>query len=682
MNTTPKRGPTAANFNTQSQRDRRKFFREVGAMADDMLRAMGFTPAERRAQMAISMRLYEYANEAPDKPRQVSLISIGGGLTSRSDDDEACKQQAIRHVGHLFNHAIPRTGYQTHTRYKAEEGSNKAHEYVDHIVPVASFFGELLSEEIKTILADKGIDKSARRAKIEETRASIIVEALSYMPKCEAVILEPDGETTYAYVSGPEAKAYCAKNPDYAARAYQYVEPEPETKPKRPLYAEDFDRIEGRIHGWIEDELEGALSRNSFDEARHFAARLQVSIQKRIASWVKVAGATGWREKEEENLYTGDKSDMGADADDLSREPVLPVENSTEDETEPGDNLSPGQGVNSFADNADENDYSKTDPVENFSEPEPERGPELTGSENFDTSLEAAISYVRDGWAIVPCCQFDPATGRCTGPDSHHDDGMCKGKVPLIKGKKPTPGAGYTAATRDKGLIRDWFTRQFPDAGVAIRLDGHILIDCDVKDGAPGLESYQILADTFDLPSTLSAVTPSGGRHHIFKLPDDLPADFLGSWTRVLDSAELGGIDIKVNNKGLAHVEPTVGKTGIYRWIDPTADIAELPRAVCDYLHEVHERQQQPQASVSADAQPFDPDEDQAKYFKDMPNGQRRPRLRGIACCLASGGANEQQIVSVLNYHDGRFTEPTNDAKFIARVASGAVLKYGQGVSQ
>jgi hypothetical protein len=333
----------------------------------------------------------------------------------------------------------------------------------------------------------------------------------------------------------------------------------------------------------------------------------------------------------------------------------------------------------------------------------------VVGSVNFDTSLEAALFYVEDGWAVVACCQFDPATGRCTGPEKHHheeecrgapcDCEPCKGKRPLIAGRKEDKGKGlgYTAASRDKGLIRDWFARQFPDAGIAIRLDRInrdedgdgktitcALLDYDVKDGAPGLETRQFLHDTFDLPTTLTALTPSGGIHDIYALPDDLPADYLGSWTRILDDAELGGLDLKVGVKGLAHVEPTIGKTGVYRWIDPTVEPAMLPRVVCDYLHEIHERRNRaPQEQAAqAEAQPFDPAEDQARYFKDVEPGERRPRLRSIACRLAAGGATQKQIVEVLKYHDKRFTKPTNDAGYIARVAAGAVSKFALEVTQ
>src|SRR5262249_4706149 len=124
----------SANFSTPKQRQRRKVAREVASMWDDIARAAGFEPIERRTAFAISSEMYEYDSEAPDKPRRISLVSIGKWLTSKSDDDEACRQAATRHVGQLFNHAIPRTGFQILTRYKTEQGSNKAHEYADHLM--------------------------------------------------------------------------------------------------------------------------------------------------------------------------------------------------------------------------------------------------------------------------------------------------------------------------------------------------------------------------------------------------------------------------------------------------------------------------------------------------------------------------------------------------------------------
>lgn len=683
--------PTFSNNNPQvslnkadtaSQAERRRITREVGALWNDIGLAASFTPIELRTAWAIEVRLDEMGR-GPDSRRWVSNAAIGLGLVSNTKDIEHAKRTARNRVGHLFNKAIPRSGYQILTRYKVGDDEQHPNEFVSHLMPVAAFFSELLAEELKAI---SKLDSALRADAKAEARQRIIAEALTYLPKCDTELIGPDGEL-YAYISEPEAKAFCKSKDGYAVRPIQPKEPKAE-KPKKPFFADDFDRLKLRaVKEAVDTILDAIGERNGKDTARAFWVReLLPALEHAGERWVnycRLDDDEEIEEEREENYPTEENPvrpptleplDSDTHLDGGGEEKLSPL---TLDKPSDNSNLVPQ--ISDTLDSATRQDGADGVTTLATSALQP-----TTLEPNFDDTLEAAIDYVRDGWAIVPCCQFDPATGRCTGPESHHADDICKGKVPLIKGKKPIPGAGYTAAARDKGLVTDWFTRQFPAAGVAIRLDGHILIDCDVKNGARGIESYEVLADTFELDATLSAITPSGGRHYIFKLPEDLPADYLGSWTRILDGAELDGIDIKVGVKGLAHVEPSRGVAGVYRWIDPTAEIAELPRACCDYLHEVHELATlpKPTSGASGNVSTFDPDEDQGKYFRDAPNGERRPRLRSIACCLAAGGANESQIVSVLNYHDSRFTEPTNDAKFIARVAQGAVSKFAQGVTQ
>jgi len=263
-------GPTAAQLNSDNQRNRRKIARDVSAMFDDIARAAGFEPAERRTASAISIRLYERAGQACETPRGVSLSAIGAALTSRSDDEEARAKTAQRNVTALFNHAIPRTGFQILSRFKAEEDSGRPHEYSDHLLPVAAFFSELLAEEIARILSSKELDKKAKRKQIEETRARLITEVLDYLPKCQAELVTPQG-AVYSYVSAPEAKAYCAKNPDYTVRAFEYSPPAQEEQAKRPLCGADFERLRDRaVRQAVDQILDEIAERNSPEEARRF----------------------------------------------------------------------------------------------------------------------------------------------------------------------------------------------------------------------------------------------------------------------------------------------------------------------------------------------------------------------------------------------------------------------------
>jgi hypothetical protein len=242
---------------------------------------------------------------------------------------------------------------------------------------------------------------------------------------------------------------------------------------------------------------------------------------------------------------------------------------------------------------------------------------------------------------------------------------------------------GYSGATRDLAKIRDWFTRLFPRAGVAIRLDGHIAIDCDVKDN--GLDSYQTLADTFALPDTLSAVTHSGGRHFIFQLPEGMPADWLKSWIRIGDKAGLPGIDLKVHENGLLFVEPTCGPKGLYRWIDPCQAPATLPRACADFLHETRykqtpeEKEKPKRETPAASPSPRGFQHDQSKFFRDVPEGDRHKRLLGVGVairCNSTPPASAAEIADGMRWHAVRFSTPLDDEKWIQKTARSIERKY------
>ena len=215
------------SFNTPAQADRRKTAREVGELWNDVGIAAGYTPIELRAAWAIEVRLDEHGR-GPDSPRWVSNAAIGLGLVSNTKDIEHAKRTARNRVGHLFNNAIPRTGYQILTRYKVGEDEQHPHEFVSHLMPVAAFFSELLAEELKAI---NKLDSTLRASAKAAARERIIAEALTYLPKCDTELIGPDGEL-YAYISEPEAKAYCKSKDGYAVRPIQPKKPKAE-KPKK-----------------------------------------------------------------------------------------------------------------------------------------------------------------------------------------------------------------------------------------------------------------------------------------------------------------------------------------------------------------------------------------------------------------------------------------------------------------
>jgi Bifunctional DNA primase/polymerase, N-terminal len=96
-------------------------------------------------------------------------------------------------------------------------------------------------------------------------------------------------------------------------------------------------------------------------------------------------------------------------------------------------------------------------------------------------ALESALQYAGRNWPVLPCRE----------------------KVPLV-------GGGVHAATRDLATIERWW-HTWPQANVAIACgapSGVVVIDIDSPAAVPELLNLQ----------TLSASTPSGGRHLYFRI--------------------------------------------------------------------------------------------------------------------------------------------------------------------
>jgi hypothetical protein len=656
-----------ARIQTPEQRQRRQFTREVADMYTTIAGAAGFSAREIQTAFAISCKLYEREGQACDTPRPLSLATIGAAIAS----NEATGRNR---AGYLFNHAIPQTGYQILTRFKSEEESGRPHEYACHLIAIAAVYSALHAEEKMSILRDKGLTRKEKGIRIAESQTRLALEALDHLPKCDTELIGPDGET-YAYVSGRHASAFMVQKKDYTARPYKYTPPPPDDQ-QRPLYADQQDRLIEKVCDMGEMVIDEMLKRNSFDEAVPFSAKLEKAFVKRVKSCLKVASVRE-KEGEEKELLHVSKFVGGGPENAATEPPPAP-------DTPPvTDAVTPTNFVGVSSDKLLDSSEIEKPVFEVAPEPcalasgasaEPDPVPAL----NFDSSLEAATFYARDGFPVVPVCQWDADAGRCTG-EKHGPD--CKGRKPLVKGDGPE---GYSGATRDLAKIRDWFTRLFPRAGVAIRLDGHMAIDCDVKDNAGGLESYQVLADTFALPDTLSAVTHSGGRHFIFRLPEGMPADWLKSWIRIGDKAGLPGIDLKVDTNGLLFVEPTCGPKGVYRWIDPCQAPATLPRACADFLHETRYKQNPEEKAKAKAGKPAASPSlqnlqcDQSKFFRDVPPGAgQHDRLRAIGVAIrCQTRASASEIAAAMRWHAARFSTPLDDQQWIERTAKSIENKF------
>src|SRR5688572_464759 len=84
------------------------------------------------------------------------------------------------------------------------------------------------------------------------------------------------------------------------------------------------------------------------------------------------------------------------------------------------------------------------------------------------------------------------------------------------------------------------------------------------------------MALAYDRPQTLAAASPRG-THMVFTVPEFTP---LGNWTDVLQTKKHQGAALDLRYaRGRIVVEPSVGATGAYRWIN-RCEPAPLPPEV------------------------------------------------------------------------------------------------------
>ncbi|MCK6485442.1 MAG: bifunctional DNA primase/polymerase [Phycisphaerae bacterium] len=143
--------------------------------------------------------------------------------------------------------------------------------------------------------------------------------------------------------------------------------------------------------------------------------------------------------------------------------------------------------------------------------------------------LHAARWYAELGYAVFPC-----APGR---------------KAPLTE-------HGLLDATTDVEQITAWWT-QHPDANIAIRTDGLVVIDVD-GDGNAWLADEPTKMSALDAAPL--SLTPRGGRHYFFRQPEGR------SWRNT--AGRLAScVDTRANG-GYVLVAPSVVDGRPYRWAD------------------------------------------------------------------------------------------------------------------
>ncbi len=148
------------------------------------------------------------------------------------------------------------------------------------------------------------------------------------------------------------------------------------------------------------------------------------------------------------------------------------------------------------------------------------------------TTLEYALQYARQGWAVFPLHAV--IEGRCTC-------GKLDCKSP---GKHPITPKGFKDATKDPETIRYWWSHEpFHNIGIATgSVSGLIVVDVDLGPEKEGEASMQALEDEVGpLPRNVVVLTGGGGYHIYLRMPDQPVRNSAGTLGKNLDVRANGG---------------------------------------------------------------------------------------------------------------------------------------------
>lgn len=229
-----------------------------------------------------------------------------------------------------------------------------------------------------------------------------------------------------------------------------------------------------------------------------------------------------------------------------------------------------------------------------------------------DDLLQAALGYAARGWYVFPL-------------------------APLRK--TPATEHGFKDATLDPEQIRAWWAAT-PDAnvGIAAGASGLVVLDLDVKSGAPGLESWAVLTARVGagIADTLKAYTPSGGRHFYYSAQGDPIGN---SASKLGDGLDVRGVG------GYVVAPPSRVPGAAYQWVNEDAPLLPFPNEIATLL--------MPRPQADTPARPRLPFDDTAGYWLDKALAQARPGKRNevgfwLACQLRDAGLQRAEAETVL----------------------------------
>jgi len=243
--------------------------------------------------------------------------------------------------------------------------------------------------------------------------------------------------------------------------------------------------------------------------------------------------------------------------------------------------------------------------------------------------LNAALWYADLGYPVFPC-----APGR----------------------KTPITDHGLLDATTEPEQISEWWT-SYPQANVAIRTDGLLVVDVDGADNPWLLDDPDKLQQLAIAPTSL---TPRGGRQYIFRQP-------AGRAWRNTAGQLATHVDTRANG-GYIVVPPSAASGATYRWLEGSElsiGPEQLPEPPAWLIHALDHLRSAPPSEAS----------DAGTHANAIPEGQRNRTLAQLAGAMRRVGMSGTEILAALLRVNIERCHPPLDQREVERTAA-SIARY------
>ncbi len=254
--------------------------------------------------------------------------------------------------------------------------------------------------------------------------------------------------------------------------------------------------------------------------------------------------------------------------------------------------------------------------------------------------LTTALRYAELGYRVFPC---HPGT------------------------KYPITQHGFKDASCDPAQIQTWWAQR-PTANIGVAAEGLLVVDIDGANNPwPGDPERAV-----DLAGAGAvALTPRGGRHHLFRRPADV------NW-KCSTSKIAPGVDIRTDG-GYIVAAPSEIKEGPYRWAD-TLELESAPAQLPEppaWLAAELDRVATPAAANKTPT--FAPvangDASAANDANPIPAGQRNATLARLAGSMRRNGMGQPEIVAALRETNRTRCVPPLAETEVERIAA-SIARY------